>query len=110
MRRDNAMQIICTGVLTIDAAAQVVVNAPVAEVNAETSVTVTSPEVTIAASVQVTLDTPLVEVSGQIQAAGDITDNSAGTGSTMAGMRGTYNGHNHPGDSGGTTGTPNQQM
>lgn len=29
---------------------------------------------------------------------------------TMQGMRDTYNGHNHPGDSGGTTGTPNQGM
>lgn len=29
---------------------------------------------------------------------------------TMQGMRDTYNAHNHPGDSGGTTGTPNQGM
>jgi phage baseplate assembly protein V len=29
---------------------------------------------------------------------------------TMQGIRDTYNGHNHPGDSGGTTGAPNQGM
>ena len=28
----------------------------------------------------------------------------------MQGIRDTYNGHNHPGDSGGTTGAPNQGM
>lgn len=47
-----------------------------------------------------------VQVAGNITASGDITD---GVGS-MQGIRDTYNGHNHPGDSGGTTGTPNQGM
>lgn len=47
-----------------------------------------------------------VVVDGNITASGDITD---GVGS-MQGMRDTYNGHNHPGDSGGTTGSPNQGM
>lgn len=47
-----------------------------------------------------------VVVDGSITASGNITD---GVGS-MQGMRDTYNGHNHPGDSGGTTGSPNQGM
>lgn len=47
-----------------------------------------------------------VQVDGNITATGDITD---GVGS-MQGMRDIYNAHTHPGDSGGTTSTPNQGM
>lgn len=54
----------------------------------------------IKALTKVTIDTPLLEVTG------DITDGVR----SMAADRSIYNAHNHPGDSGGTTGTPNQVM
>ena len=62
----------------------------------------------IKASTKVRFETPLVEATGQIKADGDITDQVPSGGKSMASMRATYNSHTHPGDSGGTTGTPNQ--
>lgn len=60
---------------------------------------------------QVTItNTPRLLVEGDIEATGEIKDRRAAGGKTMASMRATYNTHNHPGDSGGTTGTPNQGM
>ncbi|MAZ33376.1 MAG: baseplate assembly protein [Thalassospira sp.] len=47
-----------------------------------------------------------LHVAGDINADGDVRDHTG----TMQGMRDTYNGHSHPGDSGGSTGTPNQRM
>lgn len=58
----------------------------------------------VTAATKVRLVTPLLEVTGEIK------DRCDSGGLTMAGMRSTYNGHTHPGDSGGTTGTPNQGM
>lgn len=55
-------------------------------------------------------DTAKLRVEADIEATGQIKDLCDGAGLTMAGMRGTYNGHTHPGDSGGTTGSPNQAM
>lgn len=60
--------------------------------------------VEVVAAVKVRMVTPLLEVTGQIK---DLSDSS---GKTMSQMRATYNSHTHPGDSGGTTGTPNQGM
>ncbi|GHU06505.1 baseplate assembly protein [Alphaproteobacteria bacterium] len=59
-------------------------------------------DVSITAPGGVTMETPLLKVTG------DILDQSGGSGRSMAGMRGVYNGHTHPGDSGGTTGAPDQ--
>lgn len=67
---------------------------------------VTAPEAVFNCSTSVTLNTPKVIATGDIEAAGQIRD---GVG-TMQGMRDTFNGHDHPGDSGGNTGTPNQGM
>lgn len=78
-------------VISVTAGAEVEVNAPLVTVNASTSVT---------------LNTPKVLATGDIEAAGQIRD---GVGS-MQGMRDIYNGHDHPGDSGGTTGNPSQGM
>lgn len=64
----------------------------------------------VRAAAKVRLETPLVETTGQVKAEGDITDQVTSGGRSMASMRATYNGHTHPGDSGGTTGTPNQGM
>lgn len=58
----------------------------------------------ITASAKVRIVTPLLEVTGEIK------DRCDADGMTMEGMRTTYNSHTHPGDSGGTTGTPNQGM
>lgn len=55
-------------------------------------------------------DTPKLRVEADIEATGQIKDICDSGGKTMSGMRTTYNGHTHPGDSGGTTGTPNQGM
>ncbi|WP_407321761.1 phage baseplate assembly protein V [Dickeya ananatis] len=53
------------------------------------------------ATEKMTVNTPLLEVP-----AGDISDKK----STLQSVRNTFNSHNHPGDSGGTTGSPNQTM
>lgn len=78
----------------------------IVRLNAGSAVEVTAPQVTITASTSITLATPDVFATGNIKAQGDISD---GTGS-MQSMRDTYNGHDHPGDSGGTTNRPNQEM
>lgn len=58
----------------------------------------------VTAATKVRMVTPLLEVTGEIK------DRCDDDGMTMEDMRTTYNGHTHPGDSGGTTGTPNQGM
>lgn len=54
--------------------------------------------------------TPKLRVEADIEATGEIKDLCDSSGRTMSGMRAIFNGHDHPGDSGGTTGTPNQGM
>ena len=61
---------------------------------------------TVEAAVQITIDTPLLTVSGDIHADGEVSDGVR----MMSGDREIYNGHTHPGDSGGTTSHPNQEM
>lgn len=87
---------------------------------------------TLVAPTSVTINTPLTSCTGNLQVAGGITSlgtygvsggkiqtpgDIESTGGhvkdsvrTMAADRTIYNGHTHPGDSGGTTGTPNQGM
>lgn len=55
-------------------------------------------------------NTPRLRVEADIEATGQIRDLCDSSGKTMSGMRATYNSHTHPGDSGGTTGQPNQGM
>lgn len=57
---------------------------------------------------KIVLDAP-VETTNTVKAAGDITDNSAGGGKSMANMRQVFDSHDHNGDSGGVTGKPNQK-
>lgn len=59
---------------------------------------------TVKASTKVRMETPLLEVTG------DILDNQGSNANTIQNMRTVFNGHTHPGDSGGTTGEPNQDM
>lgn len=70
------------------------------EVNATEDVTYNTKTMTVNASAGVKFNTPMVEGSGDVK---DAT-------STMQAMRDTYNGHAHPGDSGGQTGAPTAQM
>lgn len=60
--------------------------------------------VTIRNAPKVRADVPLFECTGEIK---DLCD---AVGMTMSGMRSVFNTHHHPGDSGGTTGTPNEEM
>jgi len=69
-------------------------------------VRVIAPLVKVVASTKVRLETPLLEVTGNITAGGNINDATR----PMSADRDIYNGHTHTGDSGGTTGTPNQEM
>lgn len=75
-------------------------------VTAGAKLDVTAPVVNVVAATSVTFDTPILTVTGDIKANGQITDAT----SSMQAMRDTYNGHNHPGDSGGSTSKPNQGM
>lgn len=60
---------------------------------------------------QVTItNTPKVRMETELEVTGEIKDKCDTTGKTMSGMRTTYDSHTHPGDSGGTTGQPNQSM
>lgn len=56
-----------------------------------------------------------VQITGNLLTTGNITSNGqiadlGGTKGTLSQLRNTYNSHTHPGDSGGTTGTPNQTI
>lgn len=67
-------------------------------------------EIHFTCGTKVVMDTPRVEITGDLLVAGDITDNSGSNDSTVKDLRDTYNSHTHPGDSGGTTGAPNQSV
>ncbi|MEK7784587.1 MAG: phage baseplate assembly protein V [Chloroflexota bacterium] len=58
----------------------------------------------ITAGTKIRMVTPLLECTGEIK------DRCNSDGRTMEDMRNIYDGHTHPGDSGGTTGAPNQVM
>ena len=55
-------------------------------------------------------DTPEVRMESTLKVTGEVMDRCDSGGKTMAAMRQTYDSHTHLGDSGGTTGTPNQGM
>ena len=69
-----------------------------------TEVRVTAPLIKAVASSKVRIESPTLECTG------DIKDNCDSDGRTMASMRDIFNSHTHPGDSGGTTGTPGSSM
>ncbi|MGE4406036.1 phage baseplate assembly protein V [Pseudomonas sp.] len=131
LKRDKHIHVYGAKTLTADVADDVIVNTTRAAVNASESCIVTSPLVKAVASTQVLLDTPLTECTGNLLVAGGISSSGTfgDTGGkiqtpgdiesggdvkdsvrTMADDRGIYNGHTHPGDSGGSTGAPNQQQ
>lgn len=56
-------------------------------------------------------NTPKVRMETErLECTGEIKDRCDSDGMTLEGMRTVYNTHTHPGDSGGTTGQPNQGM
>ena len=59
---------------------------------------------------QITATVPLFRIEGNLDVTGEIKDRADTTGQSMSGMRTAYNDHDHDGDSGGITGTPNQGM
>lgn len=67
----------------------------IVRLTAGSAVEVTAPEVTVTASASITLDTPQVKMTGAL----DVTEDAVIGGKSFLG-------HRHPGDSGGTTGTP----
>jgi len=71
--------------------------------NAGTSATVTAPTVTVNGNTTIN---GTLTVSGAVVSQTSIADPTG----TMQGMRVIYNGHTHPGDSGGTTGQPSSSM
>ncbi|NDV21013.1 phage baseplate assembly protein V [Pseudodesulfovibrio sp. JC047] len=63
------------------------------------------------AGTEALFDTPLARFTGRVEAEKDILDQTgSGNSRTINGMRQVFNGHNHPGDSGGTTESPNQEQ
>jgi phage gp45-like len=131
-KRNGKLHVVCTNELTADVANDVIVNTTRAAVNASESCIVTSPLVKAVASTQVILDTPLTTCTGNLVVDGGIScvgtyGDSGGkivtpgdiesTGGevkdqvrAMSADRAIYNGHTHPGDSGGTTGAPNEAL
>lgn len=59
---------------------------------------------------QLVAKVPNFRVEGNLDVTGEVTDQVDTGGLSMSGMRGTYNDHDHDGDSGGSTSTPNQEM
>lgn len=70
--------------------------------------------IAITCGAKLTVDCPLVEMTGDLLVNGDITGDQdvfdQGGTKSMSGMRQVYDNHTHPGDSGGSTGTPYQDM
>jgi phage baseplate assembly protein V len=72
-------------------------------------------EIHMVAATQVTIDAPILQVNGQIKATGDITSDAnvsdQSGAKSMAGMRATYNAHQHIENGGsGPTNTPSGAM
>lgn len=76
------------------------------EVNAEEDVTYNTKKIQFNASESVTVDTPIISTTQKFSAGGDVSDKKG----SMQAIRDTFNNHNHDGDSGGKTGSPNSQM
>lgn len=131
-KRGGEIHVVCTNRLTADVTNDTVVNTTRAAVNASESCIVTSPLVKAVAETQVILDTPLTTCTGNLTVDGGITCTGSygasggkiqtpgdivSTGGevidrvrALSADRAIFNGHTHPGDSGGTTDVPNEAM
>ncbi len=117
LKRDKTLHVYGVDHLMADIAVDTIVNCPDVTVNAETQVTLNTPLALLTGDLQVagsiTSTGTYGASGGKIQTPGDI-ESSEGEiidqARSMSADRIIYNGHTHPGDSGGTTGTPNQQQ
>ncbi len=76
------------------------------EVTAAEDIAYNTKNMNINATESVNITTPVINASQNISAGGEVNDKTG----TMTAMRGVYNGHTHPGDSGGQTGAPSATM
>lgn len=76
------------------------------EVNAAEDVTYNTKRFIVNATEKAAYTTPILSTSADFTAGGNVSDKK----STMQAMRDKYNSHTHPGDSGGTTGSPSPSM
>lgn len=76
------------------------------EVSAAESISYNTKTFSVNATQSATFTTPVLNASANISAGGEVNDKTG----TMQAMRDIYNSHTHPGDSGGTTGTPSASM
>lgn len=120
LKRNKQIHVYGCDRLTADVAVQTDVTCPLVNVTASTKVTLTTPEVEITGNIQIGgnlaaagngqfgggLTMTGAAGSGDINTPGNIADGVR----SMADDRTIYNGHTHPGDSGGTTGSPDQSM
>ncbi len=79
-------------------------------INVAGNVDITATTAKLTTSGDATIDAPTVKITGDLEVDGDITDNAQTNTNNMGTMRSIYNSHDHPGDSGGTTGIPNQPI
>lgn len=129
--KDDILEVEGDGTLTIRGNVTIIVDGQ-ADITVAGPSTITTPTATVHAETLVELDTPLVHATGNLAVDGGIScagtyGTSGGKISTpgdiestggdvkdsvrsMAADRGIFNEHTHPGDSGGTTGAPNQQQ
>jgi phage baseplate assembly protein gpV len=129
--KDDVLEVEGDGTITVRGNVTIVVNGQ-ANIAVDGPTTVTTPMATVHAETLVELDTPLVHVTGnlavdggiscagtygdsggKIQTPGDIESTGGDVKDStrsMADDRTIFNGHTHPGDSGGTTGPPSQQQ
>jgi len=84
-----------------------------ADITASQSVTVSVPEVKVVASTRITLDTPevvctnkLITSTLEVQKGGTMSGNISHSGGSLSSNGKVLHTHQHPGDSGGTTGAP----
>lgn len=126
---DDSLEVVGDGTVHIHGDATVQVDGK-ADITVTGDTTLTTPIAKVIAATKAIFDTPLLHCLGNLLVAGGIASDASMEGSTgaietpgdikstggnvsdstrsMDADRTIYNGHDHPGDSGGTTGAPNQ--
>jgi len=100
-KRNKLLHVSTGGKLLIDAADKVEINTAQVKVNASGSVEVNTPEAVVNAETKCQVNSPEVNLSGDRNGLNRMVDER---------LIDIFNSHTHPGDSGGTTGAPNQTL